>query len=621
MTKWRRRSVLATGATLTAGGALASIGAGEESTDDLPDPDRDPNPGMDEDWPSFDGDAGHARYVPDGTALDGDALEAAWSVDFGFGRDAGVAVADDVVYATNANGVVALDVADGSIIWENTDVDANAPSVVDDTVYVTGDELFALDIADGSVRWQTEFEPEDPIQSQTVAYGGVFVVVNGTLYALETDDGSVRWEIDTLTAETQHDDEGEQEYDFLDTTAAANGVVYAGAGDLEGGATVALDPDTGDEVWRGDSNFYTGGAQARATSTAVVVSRVDFYARVLLDAQTGEHIAKVSAEGISVTLGKERYLSGYEADQLTGSAYHGDEDDWGVDVSRNVGRAIIAGDTVYVYFRGTDATYGEYDGELVALDKDDGSERWAIQAGELPVGNVLGISDETLYVEHEDSLVALREEDDGDEETGEDDEGDEGDGENGDDAEDDGEEDESEETADDDRGDGDDEDDDDGEEESEDQRDDHDEQYDGDEEGEADDNEGVADDEDESENGDDEQYDGEEYDSDDDGDDEIDDSEEDDIGDEDDSDDEDGDIGDEDDVDDSEEDDIGDEDNSDDEDGDIDDDEADSVPGFTTGAGLVSGALGLEWLRRRAAADEQADAAAEPPTSGEERTE
>ncbi|MDG5758057.1 PQQ-binding-like beta-propeller repeat protein [Natronococcus sp. A-GB1] len=612
MTKWRRRSVLATGATLTAGGALASVGAGEESADDdLPDPDRDPNPGMDEDWPSFDGDAGHSRYVPDGTALDGDALEAAWSVDFGFGRDAGVAVADDVVYATNANGVVALDVADGSIIWENTDVDANAPSVVDDTVYVTGDELFALDIADGSVRWQTEFEPEDPIQSQTVAYGGVFVVVNGTLYALETDDGSVRWEIDTLTAEPQHDDEGEQEYDFLDTTAAANGVVYAGAGDLEGGATVALDPDTGDEVWRGDSKFYTGGAQARATATAVVVSRVDFYARVLLDAQTGEHIAKVSAEGISVTLGKERYLSGYEADQLTGSAYHGDEDDWGVDVSRNVGRAIIAGDTVYVYFRGTDATYGEYDGELVALDKDDGSERWAIQAGELPVGNVLGISDETLYVEHEDSLVALREEDDGDEETGEDDESDEDEdkGENGDD---DGDEDESEETADDDRGDGDDEDDDDGEEESENGDD---EQYDGDEEGEADDNEGVADDEDESENGDDEQYDGDEYDGDEDesdddgdGDDEIDDEDEDDIGDEDD-------------VDDSEEDDIGDEDNSDDEDGDIDDDEADSVPGFTTGAGLVSGALGLEWLRRRAAADEQADAAAEPPTSGEERTE
>ncbi|WP_394741139.1 PQQ-like beta-propeller repeat protein [Natronococcus roseus] len=615
MTKWRRRSVLATGATLTAGGTLASIGAGEESTDDdLPDPDRDPNPGMDEDWPSFDGDAGHARYVSDGTALDGDALEDAWSVDAGFGRDAGVAVADDVVYATNANGVIALDVADGSIIWENTDIDANAPSVVDDTVYVTGDELFALDIADGSIRWQTEFEPEEPIQSQTVAYGGVFVVGGGTLYALETDDGSVRWEIDTLTAEQQHDDEGEQEYDFLDTTAAANGVVYAGAGDLEGGATVALDPDTGDEVWRGDSNFYTGGAQARATSTAVVVSRVDFYARVLLDAQTGEHIAKVSAEGISVTLGEERYLSGYEADQLTGSAYHGDEDDWGVDVSRNVGRAIIAGDTVYVYFRGTDATYGEYDGELVALDKDDGSERWAIQAGELPVGNVLGISDGTLYVEHEDSLVALREEDDEDEETGEDDEGDEDESENGDDAEDDneddGDEDESEETADDDRGGGDDEDDDDGEEESEDQRDDHGEQYDGDEEGEADDNEGTADDEDESENGDDEQYDGDEYDgdeddSDDDGDDEIDDENEDDIDHEDD-------------TDDSEEDNIGDEDDGDDEDGDIDDEGTDSVPGFTPGAGLVGGALGLEWLRRKAGTNDTVD---EPTEAAEDRAE
>jgi outer membrane protein assembly factor BamB len=193
MTKWRRRSVLATGATLTAGGALASIGAGDVSeVDELPDPDIDPNPGMDEQWASFDGDAGHAKFVDDAATLDGDALEAAWSVDFDLGRNLAVAIADGVVYAASTNEIVALDAADGSTVWEATEIEASAPSVVGDTVYVTDDEVYALDVADGSIRWQTEFEPEDRIVSQTVAYGSVFVVADGTLYALETDDGSIR---------------------------------------------------------------------------------------------------------------------------------------------------------------------------------------------------------------------------------------------------------------------------------------------------------------------------------------------------------------------------------------------------------------------------------------------
>ncbi|SFS92612.1 hypothetical protein [Halostagnicola kamekurae] len=33
-------------------------------------------------------------------------------------------------------------------------------------------------------------------------------------------------------------------------------------------------------------------------------------------------------------------------------------------------------------------------------------------------------------------------------------------------------------------------------------------------------------------------------------------------------------------------------------------DDSDSIPGFTTGTGLLGGALSLEWLRRRAVTDE-----------------
>ncbi|MFU8866676.1 PQQ-binding-like beta-propeller repeat protein [Natronococcus sp.] len=591
MTKWRRRSVLATGATLTAGGIFASIGAGEgTAAGDLPDPTIDPNPGLDEDWPSFDGDAGHARYVPDGPALEGEALEDVWTVDTAI--NVGVAVADGVVYARTADGVAALDAADGSTIWETTGIDASAPSVVGDTLYIADDELFALDVADGSIRWQTEFEPEDRIASQTVAYDTVFVVADGTLYALEPADGSVRWEHESIAVEPRSGEGEAEQRGFVGTTAAANGVVYAGAVDGMGGVTAAFDPETGEEVWSEPSSNYGGQrSQTRVTATAVTAGRASYYARHIADAQTGEELEKVSAEGISVTLGEELYLGGYEADALVGRSIHGDEYGWEVAVARNVGDAAIVGDTVYVYFRETMATYGEYNGELVALEKDDGSERWTVSTDDLPVGEVLAVSGDTIYVERDGNLVALREETDEEGDTGEDEGEEEPDG-DGD------EQDESDESDDDGQPDG---------------------------EGEADDDEAQesAEGEDEEDDQGDDQYGGEEDDEDetddsvddtDDGDDGVDDNGDEGIDDDPNGDDDPG-------VDDEPDDDDGDDavDDADDEDGSVDaddgddpndetaDDEADSVPGFTTGAGIAGGVLGLEWLRRRAATDASAE--------------
>ncbi|WP_293027446.1 PQQ-binding-like beta-propeller repeat protein, partial [Natronococcus sp.] len=424
MTKWRRRSVLTTGATVATGGVLSSVVAGEELSDEnLPDPDVEPNPETDAVWPSFDGDAGHARYASDAPEFDGDALEAAWTVEHARGE---AAVVDGVVYASSTDGIVALDAADGSTIWEYTDADANRPSVVDDTVYVVDDELYALDAADGDVRWQTEFDPEDSTGTQTVAYGSAFVVVDGTLYALDTDDGSVRWELDAITAESQESDTDDAEFEFRNTTAAANGVVYALAADDDGGARLALDPETGDEIWRAEYTQHDGFGipRARATTTAVVLGGESYYARDVIDAQTGEDLetgqGPSRSEGIDLVLGEEIYIGGYYGDALTATALSDTADGWGIDVLRNVNNAAaIGGDTVYVHINdnaGTGDTteadeldHSEYHDELVALDKYDGSERWTISADELPIGHVVAIDDETLYVEHDNDLVALRE--------------------------------------------------------------------------------------------------------------------------------------------------------------------------------------------------------------------
>ncbi|MFC4439703.1 MULTISPECIES: outer membrane protein assembly factor BamB family protein [Natrialbaceae] len=569
MSDWNRRSVLATGAALSISG-FASIGAGSEGDDaaGLPDSDVDPNPGMvDEDWPSFAGDAGHARFIEDGHEFDGDELEVAWTVDgdsvsHGAASSLAVAVADGTVYATGPVG--AYDAADGSLRWENDDLDVHKPSVVGDTVYVTGEELYALDVSDGSVRWQTEFAPEEPIESQTVAYGAAFVVADGTLYALEADDGSVRWEIDSVTVETGAD-EDEEEFDFHATTAAANGVVYATVGENWSGAGLALEPETGDEIWRTD-RLERGSYQVRATETAVLLDRLS-YARPITDAQTGEGIGKVPSEGVDAVIGNELYAGGGDFTFSVGR-FDGSETGVEAQLRYNNVSSVISGDTVYAYFYEPSHPDIEYDEDLVAFDTDEGTAKWVLDGSELPVGPICAISDETIYVAHDDELVALREPTDEDEGEEQPDEGDEDD------------------ESDDEHGDGDEPEDGGGQQEGEDEEDDQQEdESDGDEdeyEGDEDDcpsdcpdddpagGDGSGDDDDESEVGDDDS----------DSDSEIGD---DGAGDE--TDDESGDAGDGNETDDT--------------------DADDEMPGFTTGAGLAGGAATLEWLRRRADADDE----------------
>ncbi|WP_436345202.1 PQQ-binding-like beta-propeller repeat protein [Natronorubrum sp. FCH18a] len=406
MSNWNRRSVLAAGAALSVGCGLASVGAATSESDAgaLPDPELDPNPEMDEDWASYRGDAGHARYIDDGHEFDGESFEAAWAVD----HDGTVAIADGTVYTTTVDGAVALDAADGSLVWENSSVDASAPSVVGETVYLTGDEVVALDRSDGSVRWTSDFDPEDSISDQTVAYGQVYVVVDGALYALDADDGSVLWDNEPVTAESS-----DEAYEFTASTAAANGVVYAVTGDATDdyeGVTLALEPETGAEVWR--AGGAGGGSQPLATTTAVALDRVSYYARTIQDAQTGEEIERAGTEYAGLTLGTEIYIGG-SSHSINASSLDGSEYGWEKSIHYDIGEAVISGETVYVYFpedssRSAGGEVADYSRELVALDKYDGTEKWALSTDDLPVGEIRAISGATIYVDHDGDLVALR---------------------------------------------------------------------------------------------------------------------------------------------------------------------------------------------------------------------
>lgn len=413
MPDWHRRSVLATGAALSAGYGFPSIGAGasesaENGVEDLPDPDLDPNPGLDEDWASYRGDAGHTRFVENGYEFDGDALEVAWSAD----HDGRVAVADETVYTSNADGVVALDAADGTSIWENTDVDASDPAVAGETAYFVSDAgIVALDRSDGEVRWKRDFEAAELISRHTVAYDGVYVVADGTLYALETD-GSVRWKRDSVAVESPAG-ERESEFEFVRSPAAANGVVYAATKRT----VLALEPETGTEVWRYDERYADTPSSIYANSTAVVVDWWSTVDKGLHDPYTGEMEGTIHFEPPhELALDDELYATGnyYRFD---GGSIEDDEYGWSVSTAYNAGQAVISGETAYVYFGNAFGEWGDYDGELVALDKYDGSEKWTVAKADAPVGAVRAVSGETLYVDHDGELVALRERTDDEDDT------------------------------------------------------------------------------------------------------------------------------------------------------------------------------------------------------------
>ncbi|WP_323170952.1 PQQ-binding-like beta-propeller repeat protein [Natrialba sp. PRR66] len=557
---WNRRSVLATGAALSIGTGLASVGAGasEADVDELPDPDREPGPN--EDWPSHRGDPGHARYIADGHEFSGGELEAAWSVEGAGGST--IAVADETVYTSTDGGVVALDATDGTVVWENTEVDASDPSVAGESVYLSGTEVVALDRSDGSVRWETEFDPEAEIAWQTVAYGGVYAVADGTLYALEADDGSVRWKKESITAAPYGNEE--DEYEFVAATAAANGVIYS----VTGAGPIALEPETGTEVWQEgayiSSSDYTNAIYA--TSAAVGYDVSGSPEVPLHDAQTGESVDIGYGQ---IAFGEEIHVGGGD-NGYGGGSIRGDEYSWGLDVMYTYGQAVISGETVFVYFTRDggppDPEWRDYDEELVALNKYDGSEKWALSKDDTPVGRIRAISGETIYVDHDGELVALRDESGGDDQPDEGDENDETDGEN-------------------DEGDGSD---------DSDENDDADggngEQDGSDGSGGNNETDGGNGEGDGSDGGDDHQ----------DGDDDSDT-----VGD-----DGDGDDGASADGNDSDAgtgnggmEDTGNESNAENE-TDTGNDTDDTVPGFTTGAGLLGGAFGLEWLRRKAGVDD-----------------
>ncbi|WP_267642332.1 outer membrane protein assembly factor BamB family protein [Haloarchaeobius amylolyticus] len=176
------------------------------------------------------------------------------------------AVADGTVYLTTVEQTVALDAATGEPKWSADIGGLGSPTVVEDTLYVTGEPggwagendyadnwgpqtVAALSIADGSEQWTATADGMVDT-SPAVADGSLVVGGEGLVTAFDAETGEKQWTADRRG-------EGVEPEDGITTTVSVvDGTVY---GQTAAGV-FALDAATGETVWTREDTREPGTA-------------------------------------------------------------------------------------------------------------------------------------------------------------------------------------------------------------------------------------------------------------------------------------------------------------------------------------------------------------------------
>ncbi|MGH2691344.1 MAG: PQQ-binding-like beta-propeller repeat protein [Actinomycetota bacterium] len=349
-----------------------------------------------EGWPMAGRDAAHS-----GTAA-GPAppYRVAWERQVGGGGPAtGVAVTDEAVVAVTREGVLALDPADGEVLWERgrSPGSAGVPAISGDLVLharsegVSG-QVAARDLASGDLVWQATLG-STPAGGPTVAGNTAIVGTGqGEVVALDLADGEVAWRYRTaggvagppavadgvVVASSYRGSSGESTVYGLDLAGGEEGplwqlspgavgppsapaigesLAYVGISDLN---VRAVDLAEGSEVWTSRSRDGFGPRQVPVAGEALVLAdRTHVYR---LDPENGEELWTFRlADLLAVGEGRVNTL-------LASSP-------------------AISGRTVLL---------GSGDGMLSGIDLDSGHRVWRRDLGSGPVGPV-AVAGERIY--------------------------------------------------------------------------------------------------------------------------------------------------------------------------------------------------------------------------------
>ncbi|WP_278002240.1 PQQ-binding-like beta-propeller repeat protein [Natrinema caseinilyticum] len=369
---------------------------GSETSDEGEDPNTPTETVAPPGWTSYRGNEGNTCFFEAGPEIDGESLEVAWTVECGCD---GFAITDDFIYMGTGDGVVARRIDDGSIEWSTTDVSGTFPVVADETLYLDGDgEIVALDPTDGSRCWQSDIGGAYA-SAPTAAYGAVYATVDGSLYALEAEDGSIRWRRELL--EPTGNMWGCEAPRFR--TAAANELLYV--------ATVqscfVLDPKTGETVDQFGSAMEGTVTSIAANSTAIATESTAFGGTdaTIYDSETKDirltHGGSNFALGDDIAVTSHRKTGLKTVDLESGDTIH----QWSIGSTR----PVLVGDTVYVYSPAQCSKPGSASGSIVALDTNEGIEKWRFEVGPTDRFARLALSGTTIYLVSEDGVTAIRE--------------------------------------------------------------------------------------------------------------------------------------------------------------------------------------------------------------------
>jgi outer membrane protein assembly factor BamB len=148
--------------------------------------------------------------------------------------------------------IYCLDAATGRTLWTNDRLSAytrfsqsGSPAVVDGKVYLLGAGLIArcVDAATGKDVWETRLPGQfvdEFMQSSFAVADGVAVIVAGRLFGLDAESGQILWE-------ASENDGGSLHTSPVVWHAAGKAQVIA---NVAGGSTVCVEPKTGKERWR-----------------------------------------------------------------------------------------------------------------------------------------------------------------------------------------------------------------------------------------------------------------------------------------------------------------------------------------------------------------------------------
>lgn len=148
-----------------------------------------------------------------------------------------------IIIGNNNGQIESVRASDGQIEWTTDTVAGstirNAAAIVDDTIFQgnSDGEFYALDPSDGSIEWVNDTSAVDGLHTlKKSIYEGNIFITDGDLYTLDSSNGEEGYRLT------------DAEYR---STYVADDVLYAGKGN---DMLVALEPDTGNEIWSTQMN-------------------------------------------------------------------------------------------------------------------------------------------------------------------------------------------------------------------------------------------------------------------------------------------------------------------------------------------------------------------------------